>query len=102
MENPPTGQWFLDTEPEKGKEALRQNNHGNSQGHIDDNRPEDIGNDVPQDDLPGGDPDCVSRLDEFLFLDRQGLPPDNPGHGQPFHRTQGNKDEENVAAEKIP
>src|SRR5690606_7611523 len=58
-----------------------------------------IGHDVAHDDGEGLCAAGLGGLDEFLLLDRQGLPAHDTRHGQPFDTADAHKKQDRIAAE---
>ena len=58
---------------------------GHGQGRVDDDRAEEVGEQVFREDPEGCRAGRLSGLDEGLFLEAEDLAPDDAGHGQPAH-----------------
>src|SRR6185312_17066329 len=81
------------------QEAFGEDHGGDRQRHIDDHRTQHVGNDVMADVRNRADAGGARGLDEFLLLDRQRLAANDPRHGEPFHRTDGDEKQEEVLVE---
>ncbi len=90
---------LLHAEAEIGEEALGDDDLGNGQRRIDHHRADEVGNDVPEDDLERPLPGSACGLDEFALLDRQRLAAHDARHGQPFERADRDEEQIDVAAE---
>ena len=70
------------------------------EGGDDDHRPEHVRDQVPEDDAPMTVAKRDRGLDEFLLAKRHHARADDPGHGQPLDRTDGDEHEPQRAAEQ--
>src|SRR5690606_14856366 len=89
----------LHAEAEEAEEGLQQHYAGDGQGGVDDHWPQGVGDQVLADDAPAGQAQGLRRLDEFLAPQVLHLTPHDAGHGEPFHRADGEKQQDDVAAE---
>src|SRR5208283_1608060 len=86
----------LDAEAQEAEEGLDQYDGRNRQRGVDDDRPEDVGQDVAEKDPPAPEAQRPGRLDELHALDRHDLPANNAGHGQPFHGADGHEEQDDI------
>src|SRR5690606_25198612 len=76
-----------------------QHHAGDGEGGIDDHGPQAVGDQVPGDDAPAGEPQAVGGLDELLAAQALHLAAHDARHGEPLHGADGEEQQDDVAPE---
>ena len=80
----PTGVWGLDAEAQKGQETFVEDDSWDGEGEVDHDDPEQVGQQVAEEDADMGLSERTRGSDECGFPKGEDLAADDPGHGEPF------------------
>ena len=86
----------LNAQPEETEERLEQHHCRDGQCRVNDHRAKDVGHHVTEKDAVRRQTKRDACLDEFLAPQTHHLASDDASHGQPLHRTDGDKEQQHV------
>ena len=80
--------------------VLLQDHRRDGQRGIDNNRPEHVGQQMPEQNARSAGARQPRRINEFGVLEREHLAAHDPGHGQPLHQPQGDEQHQDALRKK--